>query len=50
MYINSPGHMTKMATMSVYGKNPLKYSPEQGNNVHCHDPVFILNYFMASST
>ena len=21
MYINNPGHMTKMATMSIYGKN-----------------------------
>ena len=24
MYINNPGHMTKMATMSIQGKNPLK--------------------------
>ena len=22
VYINNPGHMTKMATMSIYGKNP----------------------------
>ena len=25
---NGPGHMTKMATMPIYGKNPLKSSPE----------------------
>ena len=24
MYINNPGHMTKMATMPIYGKNPSK--------------------------
>ena len=24
MYINDPGHMTKMATMPIYGKNPSK--------------------------
>ena len=24
MIINKPGHMTKMATMPVYGKNPSK--------------------------
>ena len=24
MYINNPGHMTKMAAMSIYGKNPSK--------------------------
>ena len=24
MYINNPGHMTKMAAMPIYGKNPLK--------------------------
>ena len=24
MYINDPGHMTKMAAMSIYGKNPSK--------------------------
>ena len=22
VYINNPGHMTKMATMPIYGKNP----------------------------
>ena len=25
---NGPGHMTKMATMPIYGKNPLKSSPD----------------------
>ena len=24
LYINNPGHMTKMAAMPIYGKNPLK--------------------------
>ena len=24
VYINNPGHMTKMATMPIYGKNPSK--------------------------
>ena len=24
MYINDPGHMTKMAVMPIYGKNPSK--------------------------
>ena len=24
MYINEPGHMTKMAAMPIYGKNPSK--------------------------
>ena len=24
MYIIGPGHLTKMATMPIYGKNPLK--------------------------
>ena len=24
MYIRNPGHMTKMATMPIYGKNPLE--------------------------
>ena len=24
MYINNPGHMTKMADMPIYGKNPSK--------------------------
>ena len=25
MFINNPGHMTKMATMPIYGKNPSKF-------------------------
>ena len=24
VYMNNPGHMTKMAAMSIYGKNPSK--------------------------
>ena len=28
MYIYNPGHMTKMATMTIYGKNPSKSSLE----------------------
>ena len=24
MYMNNPGHMTKMAAMPIYGKNPSK--------------------------
>ena len=25
MFINNPGHMTKMAAMPIYDKNPLKF-------------------------
>ena len=25
VFINNPGHMTKMAAMAIYGKNPLKF-------------------------
>ena len=28
IYANCSGHMTKMADMPIYGKNPLKSSPE----------------------
>ena len=28
MYIDSPGYMTKMTTIPIYGKNPSKSSPE----------------------
>ena len=28
IYINGPGHMTKMAAMPIYGKNLKKSSPE----------------------
>ena len=27
-FTNELGHMTKMAAMPIYGKNPLKSSPE----------------------
>ena len=30
MFINNPGHMTKMATMPIYGKNPSKISGTTG--------------------
>ena len=29
MYINNPGHMTKMTAMPIYGKTPKKSSMEQ---------------------
>ena len=34
MYINNPGHMTKMAAMPIYGKNPSKifFSRTSGQN------------------
>ena len=25
MFINNPGHVIKMATMPIYGQNPLKF-------------------------
>ena len=30
VYINDPGHMTKMAAMPIYGKNPSKIFSETG--------------------
>ena len=30
MYINNPGHMTKMAAMPIYGKNPSKIFSRTG--------------------
>ena len=30
VYINNPGHMNKMATMPIYGKNPSKISRTGG--------------------
>ena len=30
MFINNPGHMTKMAAMPIYGKNPSKFSGTTG--------------------
>ena len=30
MYINNPGHMTKMAAMPIYGINPSKISGTGG--------------------
>ena len=64
MYICNPGHMTKMAAMPIYGKNPSKISKTGGlistklgmkhrwlkhYNVYInHDPVMTLTYFTAS--
>ena len=62
MYINNLGHMTKMATMPIYGKisetNRLismklgvKHPWLQYYNVYInHDPVMTLTKFMARST
>ena len=63
MYIRNPGHMTKMAAMPIYGKNPSKifFSRTGGlistklgmkhYNVYInHDPVMTLTYFTARST
>ena len=66
MYINNLGHMTKMATMPIYGKNPSKIFFSNGlismqlgvkhrwlkyDNVYInHDPVMTLTHFMARST
>ena len=30
MYLNNPGHMTKMAAMPIYGKNPSKIFSRTG--------------------
>ena len=65
MYINNLGHMTKMATMPIYGKNPSKIFFSGTNqlisrklgvkhrwlNVYInHVPVMTLTKFMARST
>ena len=62
MYINNPGHMTKMATMSIYG-NLLRnwwadfnetwheVSMTQVYNIYINqDPVMTLTYFTARLT
>ena len=33
MYINNLGHMTKMAAMPIYGKNPSKIFPGTGGPI-----------------
>ena len=33
MYINNPGHMTKMAAMPIYGKNPSKIFSRTGGSI-----------------
>ena len=58
MYINNPGHMTKMAAMPIYGENPSKNLLLQNQwtdfnktclkyyNVYInHDPVMTLTFF-----
>ena len=55
MYINNLGHMTKMATLPIYGKNPSKifFSDRLISRklVYInHDPVMTLTKFMARST
>ena len=64
MYINNLGHMTKMAAMPIYGKNPSKIFFSETNrlisrkhrwlkysNVYInHDPVMTLTKIMARST
>ena len=66
MCTNNLGHMTKMAVMPIYGKNPSKSSSLKPivsrklgvkhqwlrySNVYInHDPVMILTKFMARST
>ena len=57
MYINNPGHMTKMAAMPIYGKNPSKISGTGGPistklgmkhrwlKHYNHDSVMTLTYF-----
>ena len=56
MYVNNPGHMTKMAAMPIYGKNPskklgMKHQWLKYYNVYInHDPVMTLTFFTARST
>ena len=66
MYINNPGHMTKMADKSIYGKKLSKISGTSGPiskklgmkhrwlkyyNVYInHDPVVTLTYFTTRVT
>ena len=61
VYINNPGHMTKVATSSIYGINSSKIffsrtgeliSKKLGMNHRYinHDPVMTLTQFMARST
>ena len=33
MYINNPGHMTKMAAMPIYAKNPSKIFSRTGGSI-----------------
>ena len=58
MMINKPGHMTKMTTMPIYGKNPSKiYFARTSEPIATklitkiyHDPVMTSTDFMARST
>ena len=60
MYVNNPVHITKMATVSLYGKNPSEIFPKPVDQFHenmtCsmiyynvyinYDPVLTLTYFL----
>ena len=65
MYINNLGHMTKIAAMPIYGKNPSDIFSETNRLISMklgvkhpwlkyvyinHDPVMTLTKFMARST
>ena len=63
MYVNNPGHMTKVAAMPIYGKNRSKHlllwnrwtdfnktwHVEVGSRVLQCDPAMSSIYFMARS-
>ena len=44
VYINGPGHMTKMAATPIYGKNPSKIFSRTGG------PIFCETWYVASGT
>ena len=50
MYINNLGHMTKMATMPIYGKNPSKIFVSKTNRQISMKLSVTLTQFMARST
>ena len=56
MYINNPGHMTKMAAMAIYDKNRSKIYGTGGpisQVLQCiiiYNPVITVTYFPARST
>ena len=40
VYINGPGHMTKMATMPIYGKNLKKSSSPEPSGTPAHHSLY----------